>query len=127
MAGTDLMPATSIRALLPMRGRDLGLGVGRAGFLRVEVFIFYMIAQIVSNVKLKGWVLVAPGVGGELGGDGAGVGLVPEATLFVLGVAELLKEFFLLAGEVAGGFDEDGDDMGAAVTIAAHQGNAVAG
>ena len=52
----------------------------------------------------------------------ASISLAPEATLF--GVFELLEEFFLFLAEVLRGFDDDGDDVGAAVAVGT-EGNAV--
>ena len=48
--------------------------------------------------------------------------LAPEATLF--GVFELFEEFFLFLAEVFRGFDDDGDDVRAAVAVGT-EGNAV--
>ena len=50
------------------------------------------------------------------------ISLAPEATLF--GVFELLEELFLFLAEVLRGFDDDGDDVGAAVAVGT-EGNAV--
>ena len=50
------------------------------------------------------------------------ISLAPEATLF--GVFELLEELFLFLAEVLRGFDDDGDDVGAAIAVGT-EGNAV--
>ncbi len=51
------------------------------------------------------------------------ISLAPEAALF--GVFELFEEFFLFLAEVLRGFDDDGDDVGAAVAVGT-EGDAVA-
>ena len=53
--------------------------------------------------------------------------LVPKTTFFVLGVAEFFEEFFLTLAQVVLGLNNDGHNMRAAVAVAAHQGDAVAG
>lgn len=53
--------------------------------------------------------------------------LAPKTTFFALGIAEFLEDFFLALGEVLRSFDDDSDDMWAAVAIGAHQRYAMTG